>query len=538
LTTDKSVCRFTELNENLKEQSATAGSRREASRLEKSGDKRNTPLIAGAVEKICAELSKEHYQVGEKIPTFREWSKKYQVSLYAAQRAMHLLKLEGIISSREGSYTYLARKPGQPAPVRKKPTAVRIVIRKSESKDIRKVQLDMLQSRFHRTFMDEHPDVEIVTEFSNDSPGQKMLQLFHDWQNRKGPSFSNFAATYLDFLDEHHLISLVSPEDLTGPLREEFSKYCGGLLPQVRDACLRRRGELDGDVRYGLIPDAITLPILTYFRPTFQQCGLDLTRAPQDWDELLTASRRIKQRLSIAPLHFPSIMELIWWYFHLEAQAAPIVGHPSAETIFQPGVSGTQAVEYLCQLHQEGLLQIHDGHMASFHSKCLSGKVPMSVTTQNTPSLFFHLGDAAPFGIGSLPKGPNRKVSGFFNVGGNALRAGLSREEETAVVQYLLGRNRFSEAWQSRKSVQQRGLTPSILQPWAGRTVNNGIPAAWQDALHAALESSLPESQGADMRKLALSTFFAERFLGDGPQSSEELLHLIRLELSENGMWS
>ncbi|HRJ70735.1 MAG TPA: GntR family transcriptional regulator [Terrimicrobiaceae bacterium] len=504
---------------------------------EKSADDRQTPLIAGAVEKICAELAEDRYQVGEKLPTFREWSKKYQVSLYAAQRAMQLLKQEGIISSREGSYTYLARKPGQPAPARKPSAAVRIVIRKGESRDLRKVQQDMLRSRFHRIFMDEHPGTEIVVESCGGSPGQKMLQVFHDWQERTGPSFANFATSYLDFFDEHHLSTLVSPEDFPGAAGEKFGAYCGRLLPRVREACLRRSEEPGRAPRYGLIPDAITLPVLTCFRPVFQQCGLDATRAPRDWEELLAAARRIKERTSMPALHFPSTMELVWWYFHLEAQAVPIEGAPPNETIFQPGVSGTQAVDFLCRFHQEGLLRVNDSNIAEFHSQCLTGKVPMVVSTQTTPSVFYHLGDAGLFCVGSLPHGPNRKVSGFFNVGGNVLRAGLSPEEMSAAVQYLIGWERFSRACQSRKAVQQTGLTPAIIQPWADQAVNDKIPADWQDALHGALEGSLPEAQGSDMRKFALCQFFNDRFLGGAVDSPEALLHLIRLELSENGLW-
>lgn len=498
----------------------------------------DSPLVGDVLKKICEELRDQKYQIGDKLPTFRSWSKRYQVSLYATRRALLHLKNMGIISSREGSYTFLARKPEAhvAVPLAEKPKArTTIQVCFQEPKNFRKIQLSLLHKQFRKRFLAAHAECEVTVEYI---PTDMFLRTVHDWQDHQGASFAQFTTTHLDFLSEHQLNWPVAPSELHSPLREEFAAYCDRLLPKVQEACIRPSAGNSHEPCYGLIPRAVTIPLLTHFRPIFQECGLPRDRAPADWGELYDYCRRIKKQLGLVPLHFGGYPALIWWYFHLEAQAAPFRPNQSTETIFRPGASGLQAMEFLCKLASEKLLEIHADNGTAFHSKCLSGKVPMLISMDDSPSQFFHMGDAEPFVLSRLPAGPNGRITGLFNVGGHAIRSSLTLPEKNAAVQYLLGWMSYLSSKLQTKFFKLRGVTPSIIYPWKDEPVHREIPVSWQDALVGALENSLQEPQNADLQKQSLAPFFQTHFRPDEAMPSpEELLHSVCLHLSEDGLW-
>jgi DNA-binding transcriptional regulator YhcF (GntR family) len=506
--------------------------------VDKVQESSESPLVIEVLQKICDELRDQKYQIGDKLPTFRDWSEKYQVSLYAARKALLHLKNTGIISAREGSYTFLVRKPeveGSSSTIEKGKTRARIHVCLREAKDFRKLQISLLHKQFRNRYMASHPEREVKLEFVQTS---LFLKNTHDWQDHTGASFGDFTATHLDFLTENQLIWPMASAELAAPVREEFERYCARLLPKVREASLCASGDSSRGPSYGLLPEGISVPLLTRFKPILLECGLPVDKAPADWGEFYDFCLRIKKKLNLVPLHFSDYSSLIWWYFHLEAQAAPVRPNQSTEAIFRPGASGLQAIEFLCKLGSEGLLAVHQEGVTGFHSQCLSGKIPMFVSTHDSPSRFFYLGDAEPFALSQLPSGPNRRITGLFNVCGQAIRAGLPAEDNNAIVDYLLSWKSFLHSKSKEKSIKRMGIVPSILQPWADDTVAKEIPHSWQRALLEALGNSLPEPQNSDLQKQSLQPFFQDHFrLSNTMQSPEELLHSICLHLSEDGLW-
>ena len=64
-------------------------------------------------DKIKDLIRRSKFQLGDSIPTYKELSKKCRVSLVTVQKAMTLLKQEGIIDGRPGQGTILTAYPGE-----------------------------------------------------------------------------------------------------------------------------------------------------------------------------------------------------------------------------------------------------------------------------------------------------------------------------------------------------------------------------------------------------------------------------------------
>ena len=69
-------------------------------------------------DQIVEELRTGDYEIGDRLPTLDDWTKRFQVSRRTVQMAIDQLRSEGLLQSRVGRGAHLVRKPGSPSPAR------------------------------------------------------------------------------------------------------------------------------------------------------------------------------------------------------------------------------------------------------------------------------------------------------------------------------------------------------------------------------------------------------------------------------------
>lgn len=77
-------------------------------------DDSRSPYVQIA-EKLRSEIESGAYEPGEKLPTGRELESQWAVSLGTVQRALDLLRRDGLIYGIQGKGNFVRSDPGQPA---------------------------------------------------------------------------------------------------------------------------------------------------------------------------------------------------------------------------------------------------------------------------------------------------------------------------------------------------------------------------------------------------------------------------------------
>jgi GntR family transcriptional regulator len=71
---------------------------------------RGRPLYEQVADALRAEIREGRYRAGDKLPSERELSERFEVSKVTARQAIVQLRAEGLITSRAGSGVYVAEK--------------------------------------------------------------------------------------------------------------------------------------------------------------------------------------------------------------------------------------------------------------------------------------------------------------------------------------------------------------------------------------------------------------------------------------------
>ena len=167
-----------------------------------------TPAVARAMQTMLGQLVGERYHVGDRLPTVRAWAKTAGVSRTTAAQALALLKEQGIVASREGSFTYLRRRPdaAEVAATTRRTPRERVTLWVRNTASLRRMRLAMLRHEFHRQFAAQYPDIEIL-EQDPESRSPRAAHLLRSMLTGGGPTVAELDVTSLPMLIESNAVT-------------------------------------------------------------------------------------------------------------------------------------------------------------------------------------------------------------------------------------------------------------------------------------------------------------------------------------------
>lgn len=492
---------------------------------------RLSPLVARIRGKLIHELSSGRHVVAEPIPTVREWARKFRVSPSSVQGAFDALKREGIVESREGSYTFLRRIPSSAEVAgsrpEKKASKTRISMWLQERPTLRWVRRSIARHRFQNKHQAEHPDIEIEERVFDVPPSEIELRLISQLMQNPVPTLGQLRRTWIPFLGD--------PESLAPIAVPEGSEtYLDRLHPRWLRACT-----FGGRLR--VLPLGVSCSFLFYNKPIFQKAGLDPEQPPRDWPEFALAIQKIMSVTGGKPaFHFTNNTSLVWWLTQLVYQTMPLenvdasAGVSSLPPVDWMSRSAGEALRFFVELQfKQRALRAHDDDLRSLTSQSVRGEIPMMMGDSWLASLLLQLGMADRFGIAPLPSGPNGRCVSMLNSGGWVLNARASQEEQQAALRYILARESWVHEGTGGAEMKRLGIFPllfSILkEPSTDQFLAGPLPRQWAGNLDQLIAGGLWEPADSDWKKETLASGISQWMGSEGTRDAEAMQHGLAL---------
>jgi ABC-type glycerol-3-phosphate transport system substrate-binding protein len=494
-----------------------------------------SPLVQVVRGKFLRELSSGRYPLNEPLPTHRQWAKRFRVSTATVRRALELLKVERIIESAEGSYTFLRAVPSPSLLERqqaKDALPIRVSFWAHDRKDFSKMRQAIVRHRFQQEFRKTHPQVEFDEQQIERRSNEVQTMLVQSVMNGSEPTLAGFTQTCLPFLHDHGAIAPVT-RDVAAGSKRELEAYLARLKPRYLRACSRHGNLL-------LLPDSATHTLLLYNKDFFRRARLDPNRPPRDWEELRNFAQIISRAHDGQPsLHLAGTSGLATWLMHLTYQALPRLDGETLPAVDWASNAAKQAIEYFVDLYStRKLLAMHVRDQNTFFARNLSGEFAMQVMEFGSIAHIVMLGRTDQFGIAPIPEGPNGRAVSLANCGGWGVNAHATREQQQATLVYALAWERWLHEGDGGALMKRLGVAPSLWSLIADRAADRftaQLPADWLRTIEQIEASSQWEAPEADWKKLTLGRALEEMLHEGQTLSVRRMMELFSLQEKEAG---
>ncbi len=482
-----------------------------------------SPLVERTRRRLESELSKKQFRSEAPLPTQRQWAKKLGVSQFIVHRALGLLKQQGLVEARQGSYTFLCSLPTV-QPARISPTA-RVSLWAYDRKDFWKMRLAIVRRRFQQQFRQRHPQVEFDEQQVELRAAEMEARLIQSVLSGPEPTLAGTTQTCLSFLHEH---GAVAPFE-AGAL----SDYLEKIRPRYVRAAMR-----DGQLY--LLPNSLSQSLLVYQKELFQRAGLDPERAPGDWEELEQFAAKISAATGGEPsLHIAGGPAFAAWLMELTYQTMPAWAGDTPPPIAWRSEAARQAARFAMRLLERNLLKIHFRGQPNYLARGLNGELALVVMDWGMVANAAALGQADRLGIAPSPKSPNGRTISLMNLGGWLANAHATAAQQRATMEYALAWERWQHDDVGGDVLNSLGCAPGLISLFQDRRQDRAalknLPAGWQQTLDVIEANSFWEPAEADWQKIALGQA-AEELLGEGHLvTAERLLHYFTLREHEAG---
>ncbi|MBI4027500.1 MAG: extracellular solute-binding protein [Verrucomicrobia bacterium] len=300
-----------------------------------------SPFVQRTVGRLTAALRTGRFRTDRPLPPHRQWARRLKVSSFTVNRAFRILADQGVIESREGSYTFLCRPPEadgktEVTPARQGARAARVTLWLTEFQDLRRLRQAEVRRRFQQAFQHRHPQIEIHVELQRFPPGAMTPVLFQHLLQGAGPTICEVKRTDLAFLLNNQLIAPFpgsgravgrdktraasgrpfkanSTETCAGSDSARWRDYAGSLRPEYLETAPDFAGRKNGPTAgFWLLPVSFSFSFLFYNRTLFHKAGLDAARPPRDWAELDQAVQRLAATGPEHPFQIFGMDTAIW----------------------------------------------------------------------------------------------------------------------------------------------------------------------------------------------------------------------------------
>lgn len=487
--------------------------------------------------KILRELARGHHAVSEPVPPQREWARKLGVSSFTVQRAFDALKREGIVDSREGSYTFLRRLPERIPAEQEVPgpkPRTRLCLWLGEPKDLRWMRRSLFRQQFARKFLAENPQVKLDEHLFDLTPGVLEARILSHMLHGPEPMVAQVRRTCLSPLTEHD--SLAPFEDSPGS-----EPYLPRINPRWLEVC-----RTNGQVHF--LPTSVSCSFFFYNKSLFQKAGLDPARPPRDWEELLATARTLKDARGGQPsLHLLDDRFFVWWLLQLAYQAMPREtlavkggGATPLPCVDWLGGAARQAIEFFLKLRfREKVLHLSHENVLVASSRCVKDEIPMMMGDARLAVLVAQLNQGEKFGIAPLPAGPNGLTISMLNCIGWVLNAHASPEEQRVAGRFAVTRERFIHSDRGGAEMKALGVCPSLLPilkaGCADTFLATPLPREWTAALEELVAVGRWEPEDADWKKEILANAAPPFLAEDAVPDAQHLQHSLALAEAGHG---
>lgn len=467
------------------------------------------PVLRLALTRVLAELANSAYRLERPLPPHRQWAERLEVSTMTVFRVFAILQKEGLVESREGSSTFLRRRP-DPGLVRKyalpAPAAAQttITIWTRDQMDPHKARLALVRQRFLAEFSARYPFIALREQPlpAAANAGTHAL-LMRSIIAGPEPTMHSVAQTWLPFLSAE---KLAAPLRVCAPAARKLDEYLALLKPRCRQAC-SQNGKLY------LLPNGMTCSFLLYHRASLRQAGLDAGRPAADWDELEHYLRRLAQpgRPALG-LEGPGM--LLWLLTHLVYQCAEknntAVRLPPVD--WQSAAAQRALKQFLQWVIARGWIGYRDAN-TSFSARVLAGEIPVALDDGGLAVQIIRQGQAGNFLLAPWPAGPGGRVISLLNCTGWFINGHAAPEQQQAAARYILEREQWVHTGAGAAFLRKTGVIPGLLSPMADPRADRfacaDLPAQWREVLESLDARGQWEAEEADWQKPGLAQSLA-----------------------------
>ncbi|MBI4024211.1 MAG: extracellular solute-binding protein [Verrucomicrobia bacterium] len=490
----------------------------------------DSPLVKRTVARLLAEFAKGGFDPGRPLPTQRDWAKRIGVSYCTVNRALGLLKQQGVVEAREGSYTFLRQRPVRARPPRapfaeSQPTCVSMWL--AESSDLRKVRQAIVRRRFQNQFHRQHPTIQIQERLIDRDARTLGEMLLRSVVIEPEPTVGRTTQTYLRFLLEHGAIAPIPVEN----------PYWERLNPRLARTCSR-----DGNAY--LLPTNVTHSFLFYNKALFVKAGLNPVQPPRDWEEFTAVCRKLSRSGGGRPsFYLNGVRGAVWWLMHLTYQGLAQLDADTLPALDWRSQAAHRAAEWFVRLwRRHKLVRVLQDDPYALLSACLLDAVPMTLDDGGLAALAAQLGQAERFGIVPLPAGPSGKVVSLRNCGGWFINAHAAAEQQTAAGEYIFAWERWLHEGEGGAEMKRLGVWPSLVsifrRPGEDGFAPDGLPTAWRATLEKLETLAAWEAPEADWEAATLGDALRKLLKQDEPLEPEQIqchFHLVQHECGLRG---
>jgi DNA-binding transcriptional regulator YhcF (GntR family) len=490
------------------------------------------PLVKKTVQRLTAMLAKGDFtEHGKPLPSRRELALQLGVSHFTVGRAMEVLRMQGIIESAEGSYTFLNTVP-EPVPDEPhdaKSCEVSFWTNSCGSEDIRYLRLGIVRHRFQTEFMDRHPGVVLKEKRSN-LPYEKYTAQMLDGMVRSGElCVGNLPQTYLPFLLNAKVLAPF-PEAIV----EDYLAKCDPLF-------LHRVKQSEQTV---YLPFSVSFSNLCCNREAFLRAGLDPDLEFRDWDHFATICHQLKEQAGgKEPFCIAGNATLVQWLMHLVYQATDDLGESAVlPKIDWQSPGARRAVDYLLSMvYDWKLVKILGDNQSLATSDLFSGNLPIMIGGVDGLPLLAELGMASLFTLKALPGGPTGVPLSMLNSSGWFLNAQASEAVWDAAARYLIDWEEWSHFGEGGAELRKLGVSSNLYSVFSDPskdqfTAHHQWPDSWRETFASLREMARWEAPSSDLLKTILGPALADLLNRPERPQPETILNTLTILQHQAGV--
>lgn len=299
-------------------------------------------------------------------------------------------------------------------------------------------------------------------------------------------------------------------EEIAAAKQKIKERVANPVWPVIhRRALIKKVGIPQGDHVWAL-PVGTLVKALSYRKDVFKEAGLDPERPPEDWDELMAYSRKIKQipgKYGFAFFGGPSVSYSV--YSFLVSNGARYMSR-NADGEWQAAFASREAAEaihYILRLVNEpfevdGQTYYGTAFMptssASLNRYWAEGRIGMMFTYLDQEML----ANINPemVGLAPIPKSSRGTFGSELNCRMLGIYSGSTPAQQLAIMKYgwfITGTD--AQRIRTRIYVENgfgRFVNPVLLKQFGYTDVLKQVPKGWQETFETALENGVPEPYG------------------------------------------